>query len=193
MNKLISRSSTKLRLVNVFFGAVILGCTTALTFANTFDIAAELINKGDFSAGLKILRPLALRGDASSQYFLGSLYDHGDGVPKDSKEAIRWYRLAADQGLADAQFNLGVSYDRGDGVPKDTKEAARWYRLAADQGLAEAQFNLGNRYSEGDGVPKDLKEAVRWYRLAANRYQRAASFVSFGTPSPSEYFAPRLN
>ncbi len=71
------------------------------------------------------------------------MYDNGQGVPEDDAEAVRWYRLAADQGNATAQFNLGVMYDTGRGVPQDDAEAVRWYRLAADQGDADAQFNLG--------------------------------------------------
>ena len=71
------------------------------------------------------------------------MYANGEGVPQDDQEAVRWYRLAADQGLAQAQYNLGVMYANGEGVPQDDQEAVRWYRLAADQGLAQAQLNLG--------------------------------------------------
>ena len=68
------------------------------------------------------------------------MYADGEGVPEDDAEAVRWYRLAADQGLANAQYNLGVMYADGEGVPEDDAEAVRWYRLAADQGLANAQL-----------------------------------------------------
>src|ERR1035438_5254339 len=47
-----------------------------------------------------------------AQVHLGLMYYQGQGVPQDYKEAMRWYRLAADQGDADAQFNL----DRKSGV-----------------------------------------------------------------------------
>ena len=40
---------------------------------------------------------------------LGVCYYNGDGVKKDFVEAVKWYRLAADQGYADAQCNLGVA------------------------------------------------------------------------------------
>ena len=84
-------------------------------------------------------------------------------------EAVRWYRLAAEQGYAAAQFNLGVMYATGEGVPEDDAEAVRWYRLAAEQGYAAAQFNLGLMYATGEGVPEDAAEAVRWVRLAAEQ------------------------
>ena len=60
------------------------------------------------------------------------MYANGEGVVEDDAEAVRWYRLAADQGHADAQYNLGLMYAKG--VPEDDAEAVRWYRLAADQG-----------------------------------------------------------
>ncbi len=35
------------------------------------------------------------------------MFEKGLGVAQDYAEAVRLYRLAADQGLASAQFNLG--------------------------------------------------------------------------------------
>jgi S1-C subfamily serine protease len=95
------------------------------------------------------------------------MYADGDGVPKNSAEAVKWYRKAADQGNANARHNLANMYNTGDGVPKDSTEAAKWYRKAAEQGDANAQDNLGVKYSSGDGVPKDSAEAVKWFRKAA--------------------------
>ena len=62
------------------------------------------------------------------------MYATGEGVPQDDGEAVKWFRLAADQGDVSAQFNLGVMYGAGEGVPQDDGEAVKWYRLAADQG-----------------------------------------------------------
>ena len=97
----------------------------------------------------------------------GLMYDTGEGVPQNDTEAVRWYRLAAEQGLATAQFYLGLMYDTGRGVPQNDTEAVRWYRMAAEQGFAWAQFNLGLMYDTGEGIPQNDTEAVRWYRLAS--------------------------
>jgi hypothetical protein len=104
------------------------------------------------------------------------MYENGRGVPKVYQEAVKWYRLAADQGDASAQNNLGVMYENGRGVPQDYKEAVKWYRLAADQGDASAQYNLGEMYENGRGVPQDYKEAVKWYRLAADQGVASAQY-----------------
>ena len=106
-------------------------------------------------------------GSPGAQFLLGSLYDTGQqGVPEDDTEAVRWYRLAAEQGLAEAQVNLGVMYDNGEGVPEDDTEAARWYRLAAEQGHAKAQLNVALQYITGEGVPADHVQAYAWLNMA---------------------------
>ena len=70
------------------------------------------------------------------------MYDYGQGVAQDYKEALKWYRLSAEQGDALAQFNLGWMYYEGQGVPQDNKEAVKWWRLSAEQRNERAQVNL---------------------------------------------------
>ena len=105
-------------------------------------------------------------GDARAQYNLGLCYAKGKGVEQDHKEAVRWYRLAADQGDAAAQNALALCYANGKGVEEDVEEAVRLYSLAVDQGYTRAYMNLGNCYLHGRGVVQDYHEAVRLYRLA---------------------------
>ena len=90
-------------------------------------------------------------------------------LQEDYVEAVKWYRLSAEQGDAKAQFALGALYTHGAGVPQNDTEAMKWYRLSAKQGLAEAQYSLGVMYANGEGVPENDTEAVKWYRLAADK------------------------
>ena len=112
------------------------------------------------------------------------MYSTGEGVPQDDGEAVKWFRLAADQGNASAQFSLGNMYRTGEGVPQDYGEAVKWFRLAADQGDVWAQLRLGVMYQMGQGVPQDDAEAFKWYRLAADQgdvwAQFGASLISVG-------------
>ena len=62
------------------------------------------------------------------------MYRRGQGVPQDYAEAVKWYRLAAEQGDADAQGNLGVMYGTGKGVLQDNVLAHMWYNLGAANG-----------------------------------------------------------
>lgn len=67
------------------------------------------------------------------------MYDLGEGVPKNISEAVRLYRLAAEQGHAKAQYNLGVTYNTGEGVPKNLVRAHLWANVAAANGHEEAR------------------------------------------------------
>lgn len=96
------------------------------------------------------------------------MYLSGQGVPQNTAEAIRWYRLAAEQGYAIAQHNLGSIFASGHGAPQNFAEAAKWFRLAADQGYAAAQVSLGALYEDGQGVAQDYVLAHMWYNLAAS-------------------------
>ena len=69
------------------------------------------------------------------------MYLNGQGVPQDFVQAVKWYRLAADQGYASAQYNLGYMYSNGQGVPQDYVQAHKWYNLAAAQGDADGAKN----------------------------------------------------
>jgi TPR repeat protein len=104
-----------------------------------------------------------------SQYALGLDYYKGEEVTKDLAEAVKLFRLAADQGHAGAQQKLGVCYYKGEGVTRDLDEAVKWVRLAVEQGHPDAQRNLGALFSNGEGVTRDLVEAVKWFRLAAEQ------------------------
>ena len=107
--------------------------------------------------------------------FSGSVYgdDFQDGLDayqkQDYKEALRLFRLSAEQGYALGQFKSGLMYEKGQGVPKDYKEAFKWYRLSAEQGFAEAQYNLGVLHYHGRGVLQDHEEAAKWWKLAAEQ------------------------
>ena len=105
--------------------------------------------------------------DAEAQYDLGLKYDTGEGVPEDDAEAVRWYRMAAEQGYAPAQYDLGLMYANGAGVPENYVRAYAWLNLAAAQGYAPAQYDLGLMYANGVGVPENYVRAYAWLNLAA--------------------------
>jgi len=81
-------------------------------------------------------------------------------VAQGSGEAVKWFRLAADQGHADAQVKLGWAYAAGEGVAKDPIEAVKWFRKATEQGNAGAQFNLGVMFLKGDGRGQETRSRL---------------------------------
>ncbi len=64
--------------------------------------------------------------NAEAQFNLGVMYEAGNGVPQDDKQAVHYYEQAAKQGDAKAQFNLGLMYAEGQGVSQDYKQAVHW-------------------------------------------------------------------
>ena len=87
----------------------------------------------EVQAKLKILIPLANKGDALAQLRLGEMNDMGQGIPQNYQKAVARYRQAAEQGNAEAQYHLGEKYELGQGVPQSYTVAAEWYSKAAEQ------------------------------------------------------------
>jgi len=120
---------------------------------------------GEFEDTLK----KAEQGDADAQFNLGFMYDDGEGVPQDYKQAIHWYTKAADQGNVYAQFNLGFMYANGIGITQDYKQTVYWYTKAADQGSIRPQIHLASMYAKGEGIIQDYQKALYWYTKAADQ------------------------
>ena len=80
--------------------------------------------------------------DAIAQFRAGYLYERGDGVTQDYKEAMRLYLLSAAQGNAVAEFRIGYLYEKGLGVAQDDAQAMQWYGKAAAQGNQPANNRL---------------------------------------------------
>jgi TPR repeat protein len=144
-------------------------CTSPLAAPGDDVVAA--INRGDFAAALHLLQPRAEQGDAVAQYQLGTLYETGQGVPRDDAAAAAWYRRAALSGHAGARYRLARMYLTGRGVSHSPAEAARWLRLAATQGVAAAQFDLATLFAGGTGVKRDPVQAHAWFDIAAASFQ----------------------
>lgn len=134
--------------------------------AGPFEDGVAAYQRLDYAAAMRFVRPLAEKGSARAQVYVGSMYAHGQGVAQNVPEGMKWLQRATSQGDAYAQFQRGNLHKLGLVVPRDNAEALKWYRLAAAQGYAPALYNLGLMYQEGRGVPQDHAEAAKWYRLA---------------------------
>jgi TPR repeat protein len=170
--------------------------------AGPYEDAQAAYGRGDFATALKLYRPLAQRGDARAQDAIGGMYERGEGgLPKDTAEALQWFKMAenerlalkayndadyatasrifrplADRGQILAEYLIGLMYANGQGVPQDFAEAMKWHRRAANQGEAKAQFSVGVMYFKGLGTPTNHAEAFKWYRRAAEQGDPTAQF-----------------
>ena len=59
-------------------------CLVATANAAPMDDALAAYERGDYAQALKILRPLATKGNADAQYGMGALYYEGKGVTKET-------------------------------------------------------------------------------------------------------------
>lgn len=152
--------------------------------AQTWEQSAAAYERGDYRTALAIKRLLAEQGDTRALNSLGSMYENGEGVTKDERQAAEWYRKSAEKGDFFGQIMLGHMYESGRGVSLDERQAAIWYRKAAEQNVAGAQYSLGRMYAGGQGVSKDDQAAVFWYRKAAEQghplgqFQLCARYVA---------------
>src|SRR3984893_19496526 len=69
-------------------------------------------------------------GDAASQVKMGNQYALGQGVARNSQEAVKWFRRAAEQGSPDGQYRLGGMYEVGFGVPTGFATGVKWDQSA---------------------------------------------------------------
>jgi uncharacterized protein len=109
------------------FGA----CTVLPSHADGLKLATEAYSRGDYIRVVRVLSPLASRGNAHAQALLGFMYENGFGVPQAYDAAADLYQRAAVKGDPFAQGRLGLIYDKGHGVPQDVVLSYKWLDLAA--------------------------------------------------------------
>jgi TPR repeat protein len=108
-------------------------------------------------------RRAAGHGLSAAQNTLGVLLGNGDGVGKNSNEALLWLRKAFHAGDVVAGQNIAITY-REIG---DLRTAVKWFRKSANAGDGDALVQLGIHYYWGKGVRKNPKGAVRCFRMAS--------------------------
>lgn len=153
--------------------------TVATALANrdieeTLEKVKQLVKQG--KEELPLYLPLAKRGNADAQFYVGLIYANGQGVTKDDKQAVKWFAKAAEQGHSEAQTQLGFMYATGRGVEQNYNLAAYWSYKAADQGNVIAQYYLGLMYAKGQGMMQDNSLAVSWFSKAAAQGDARAQY-----------------
>lgn len=134
----------------------------------------------DYPRALKLCHQAAEHRDGKGQYCLGYLYENGRGTEKNSKEAMKWYQLAA-SGLIpgtrrSAALALAEMYARGDGTKADHVEAYYWFVLAYGDGSSAARKQCQALWpqlsrNEAKSVEKKLRERGIDLQKALNTMQ----------------------
>ncbi|BBF79458.1 SEL1-like repeat protein [Asticcacaulis excentricus] len=114
---------------------------------------------------------------AEATMTLAKIYLTGFGVPRDPKEALKWFEKAASIGFIPASKIVGDIYYYGNGVPKDLNKAYKNYSEAAKYGYAPAQYAVGQILEYGEGsIKADPNTALGWFREAAKAKHPGAMY-----------------
>jgi hypothetical protein len=142
-----------------------------------FEAGWDAYQRGDYRTALLELTA-ASDQDARAALALARMHLRGEGVARDTQQALMWLRRAGDLGDLEAQFEIGNAYASGRDAPLDLREAVVWYARAAEQGHAGAQFALGALYARGEGIAPDLNQARYWIgRAAAAGWPQARAWL----------------
>ncbi len=129
-----------------------------------------LLQGGQEKDAAPFIRAAANQGLPAAQYYLGNMYENGQGLPVDAAQARMLTERAARAGHRIAMYDLALYYIEGKGgVQADMSVAAQWFRKAAEFGMTDAQYNLAVLYERGTGVTPDPAEAFSWYAIAGSQ------------------------
>ena len=152
-----------------------------------FEMAAKYLEltlmpptRKDAAKGVSWLSRSAAQGYANAQWGMGSVYESGTGVPRDTLQAADWYHLASAQGHHGAKIDLADLLSDGRSDPQDDfAQAFALYSEAAQAGYGRALNNLGALHENGQGRPRDIKRAAELYQQAADKGD-AKAFYNLG-------------
>lgn len=162
---------------------------TANNNKGLFDEALSLYKEGKLKEALEIFKALAEQGHAMSQFIVGNMYDFGESVPRDYKQAFIWYKKAAEQGHPDAEYNLAVFYADGKGTEQNYEKAIEWFNKSANRGNQKAQQEvltlsreLAERYNEEAFQAFDaqrISDAIKLFELSG-KYGNTNAYLNLG-------------
>ncbi|KAJ3122940.1 hypothetical protein HK100_011787 [Physocladia obscura] len=119
--------------------------------------------------GLRWYIRAAEQRDAAAIYNIGTLFERGLGIERDTRIAAEWYTRAAVFGSINAHNVLGIFREQGVGLQQDASAAVHHYRTAATAGHPHAAYNLARCHHDGFGVARDDSQALALFRTAANQ------------------------
>lgn len=103
-------------------------------------------------------------GNGDSRAYLGDMFRDGDGVSKDLKRALKYYRYAAKAGILRAYSDIGLLYmTGGDGLAANAEKARGAFLKGDAKGDLWSSYRLGTLYAYGHGVEQDGPRAAQYF------------------------------
>ena len=139
---------------------------------NGMDPNADKVTRAWFLMTLNDAR----QGSVRDQLQLGdAFYEGHPGVIASKREAVRWYRRAAENGEEEAQYKLGECYYFGRGVTEDEVESIIWYEKAARQGNVNSMARLAKMYYSARH--RDYAKAFKWAKQGVEHDNYECHFI----------------
>ena len=141
---------------------------------------AHLLRSAEFyKDAFDLYNKSAAQDNRAAMFYLGNCHYFAWGTTKNDRQAIVWWRRAADKGHPEAQFNIGHAYLMGEGYTKNLNTAISWFRKSAQQGDDKGQYFLGLCYYYGYGIKANRAKAKEWIELSAQQgYEKAQSALN---------------
>ncbi|HEY9715101.1 MAG TPA: tetratricopeptide repeat protein [Chroococcales cyanobacterium] len=142
-------------------------CQTAQAKSADVVAARNALNAENYAEALKMLKPLAEHGSRRAQVWLAQMYEKGEGVAKDDKEAMHWYEKACFNATAPVMVPALKDLDDS-AYMRDPHAFVSDCQAKANQGDPHALTTLGFMYHHGKGVHQDYSKALELYTKAAD-------------------------
>ena len=163
-------------------GAILALGLCGQAIAGGLEDGQNAVLRGDYQTALARFLPMATAGNTPAQYELGRMYQGGQGVVRDYRQAAIWYRKASLGGDSRAQLLLALLYARGQGVQQDNIQGLYWLRKASEgvdpakrQGMLMLYYQVRGEYDGGRRL--DANE------LAARALPSLQKMADAGDPS----------
>ena len=145
------------------------------------DTAREAVNNlkayaeykgGHYEKAKEIWEGLAAKGNTTALINLANMFQQGQGVTENQKEAMHYVVRAAKLGDSRAQHELGIAYEKGTVLERDIEKAAMWLKKSAEQDDPDGQFAYGVMLATGKGkgleqaTSEQRTEAIDWLKKA---------------------------
>lgn len=128
-------------------------------------------------------------GFAPAQVVMGYFYDTGHAVTADPREALEWYKKAAQQDDPLAQWLVGRMIYADLVPPRDLNEAQKWLEKSSSHGDPFAEYLLGRIALERSDYARSANRFRQAGEQGLPQAQRAlAQLLQSGQGVPQDYF-----
>jgi uncharacterized protein len=141
--------------------------TTLPSAADDFANAKQAFEAKHYAKAIRLLRPMAEKGDPRAQHLLGYAHMLGRGVKRGNQQAQYWLMKAAAQDYTPAIGLLGRLLI---GIDRSPTRGLPLMKIAIRRGDPATQAALGGFYLIGyPGFPVNMEESKRLLLLAADQ------------------------